>query len=256
MKSKLLNSEKEIELPKCFSSLIRADISQKVYEIEKKYQPFAPFLWAGMNRSASGKIKRARKVWKTGYGHGISRIPRKAFWRRGNQFYWRGAIVVSTVGGRRAHPPKVEHFNKELKINKKEKNLAYCSAISATASLDYLKKRYSSIDKINIHLPIVIDSSIIKEKAGKLLEFFAKNMNEAKNIIFQEKISRAGKGKMKLGGRKSAGLLLVIGNEENCRAKGIDIKKVSELKISDLWPLGRLAVYTEKAIKELGEKLA
>ena len=140
MKAKVLDKDgkeiKEIELPSCFASSIRQDITQKVYEAEKKWQPYAPFFMAGKQHSASGKIRHARRLWKTAYGHGISRVPRKILWRRGNQFYWIGAEIASTRGGRRAHPPRVEHFLKELKINKKEKQIAI-NLPSVAESFDY-----------------------------------------------------------------------------------------------------------------------
>lgn len=249
MKTKTL-SGKDIELPSCFSSNIREDIVQKVFEIEKKYQPFAPFLLAGKLVSASGKIRHARKVWKTAYGHGISRVPRKIFWRRGNQFYWRGAFVVSTVGGRRAHPPKVEHFQKELRINKKEKSIAFNSSISSTTSLDFLKKRNPKLDKFNLSLPLIIENSLLKAKGKDVLIFLEKNIGKS---IYQVSRKRAGKGKMKLGNKKSPGLLLVIGNQDKFNVAGIDVKKVNDLQIKDFWPLGRLTVYSENAIKDLEE---
>ena len=112
MKAKVLSIEgkegKEVELPKCFSSKIREDIAQKYFEAEKRMQPYAPFYLAGKQASASGKIRHGRRLWKTAYGKGISRVPRKIFSRSGNRFSWQGATVASARGGRQAHPPKVE----------------------------------------------------------------------------------------------------------------------------------------------------
>ena len=34
----------------------------------------------------------------------------------------------------------------------------------------------------------------------------------------------------------------------------IEVKNIEEVSISDLYPLGRLTVYTEKALAELGGK--
>ena len=53
----------------------------------------------------------------------------------------------------RAHPPKVTHFMKMLKINKKEINIAFVSALSATASEKYVFKKYSTLntEKDKIH---------------------------------------------------------------------------------------------------------
>jgi len=262
MKVKILNSEekteREIELPKIFFSKIREDIVQKTYEAEKKISPYSPFLMAGKQHSASGKIRHSRKVWKTQYGHGISRVPRKIFWRRGNQFYWVAAEVASTRGGRRAHPPRIEHFLARKKINKKEKSLALKSGIAATCSSEMIKKRYSSLKdkKLEINLPLIISSEILKLKTKEFFSFLEKNLGDLQDLAIQNKKIRAGKGKAR--GRKykkSAGLLLVVSNNEKFKILGIDVKKVSELKISDLWPLGRLTAYTEQAVQELGEKL-
>ncbi len=231
MKTKLLTQSgesKEIELPKVFSSSIRADIAQKCFEIEKRWQPYAPEYNAGKKHSASGKIKRTRKAWKSGYGKGLSRVPRKVFWRRGTQFYWVAAEVVSTRGGRRAHPPRIEHFTKKIKINKKERTLAINSGIAATASLTWINKRYKNLE-FKSKLPIIIDSSLLKLKAKDFLAFLKKILPE-KN------------------------LLIVLGKDEKFKLAGLDIKQVNEIKMRDLYPLGRLAVYTENAIKELGEK--
>jgi len=89
-----------------FEEPIREDIIFKVIEAEKIKHPNAPRYRAGMDRSASGNIKNAKGVWKTRTGKGMARVPKKTMWRRGTQFSWVGAIVPSTVGGRRAHPPK------------------------------------------------------------------------------------------------------------------------------------------------------
>jgi hypothetical protein len=43
----------------------------------------------------------------------------------------------------------------------------------------------------------------------------------------------------------------VTGRDEKFKMKGIEVKKANELGIADLWPLGRLALYTEKAIEDL-----
>ena len=117
-KANILNIDgkkvKEIELPKCFSQPIREDIVAKVVEIKKQKQPYGPSPVGGKQSSASGKIVHRRHVWKSGYGRGQSRIPRKTMSRRGTQFNWVGAEVPNTRGGRRAHPPKAASM-----INKK-----------------------------------------------------------------------------------------------------------------------------------------
>ena len=261
MKAKIIDKEgkhgKEIELPEIFSGKIREDIAQKLFEIEKKIQPYGPNIMAGKLHSASGKIRRRRHAWKSSYGRGISRVPRKIFWRRGTQFYWQGSTVVSTVGGRAGHPPKIEKFLKKKKINKKEKLLGIQSAISSTANINYLEKRYSSLDKVDINLPLIIEGNVLKLKTKEFLELIKKVLKteDIQNVGIKKKQKRAGKGKLR--GRKykvSAGLLLIVGREEDKKINGIDVIKADKLEMSDLYPLGRLTIYTENSIKDL-EKL-
>ncbi|MCL6500872.1 MAG: hypothetical protein K6T16_02460, partial [Candidatus Pacearchaeota archaeon] len=102
-KVKIIGSDgqwgKEIELPEVFSKNIREDILHKVYEATKTWQPYGAYVLAGKEVSASSKESHRRRKYKTLYGAGISRIPRKIHSRRGEHFYWRGAYIPGTVGG-------------------------------------------------------------------------------------------------------------------------------------------------------------
>src|SRR3989338_8069549 len=143
----------EIALPPEFSSPIREDIAIKCFEAEKFsfMQPYSTYSEAGKRHSASGTISHQRHKWKGHYGKGISRLPRKTMWRRGTQFFWIGAEVSQTRGGRRAHPPQgVYRFRK---INKKEKEIALNSALASTASKEYLLKRYSTLKEVKAVAP-------------------------------------------------------------------------------------------------------
>ncbi len=245
-----------VELPEFFSERIRDDIAQKFYEAEKRIQPYGPYVEAGKQHSASGNIRHGRRKWKTSYGHGISRVPRKIFWRRGDHFYWQGAEISSARGGRAAHPPKVAHFLKERKINKKEAERALKSAIISTASLEMLKRRYETLRdrEIELNLPIIIKGELLKLSSKEFFNFLKRILNGAIEIALQNRNVRAGKGKRR--GRKykkTAGLLLITGKDEKAKFQGIKIRKLDELEISDLWPLGRLTIYTENAIKQLSE---
>jgi len=246
-----------IELPKYFESNIRADIVAKVLELKKRQQPYAPSPVAGKQHSAKGLIVHARHVWRSGYGRGQSRVPRKIFSRKGSQFNWAAAEVPNAKGGMRAHPPKITQFLNELKINKKELKVAFASAIAATASERYILKKYSSIEKIDKKAPFVISSEITKLKTKQILEELKAVLGNLYSVSIKEKSIRAGRGKMR--GRKyksTAGMILVIGNDEQFKTKLFDVKKAKEVSVVDLAQggLGRVAVYTEKAIKNLGEK--
>lgn len=255
----LTGSEKgSIDLPKEFSASVREDIVAKVLEAKKRQQPYAPNPLAGMQYSASGIIKHHRHVWKSQYGRGMSRIPRKIMTRKGSQFNWVGATSPNTRGGRRAHPPKVIRFLKTLKINKKELKIAFVSALSATASEKYVLDKYSSLEKLDKKIPFVISISE-KVKTKDLLNGLKKILGEnLYNVAIRKKSVRAGRGTMR--GRKyksNAGMLLVVGNDEKIKTKMFEIVRVNELGVTDLAKggLGRLVVYTEKAVKDLDNKL-
>ena len=114
MKAKIFDkSGKEkgtVDLPKNFSSRIREDILSKVYETQKleTTQSYGAKKGAGAGYSASGIIRHKRHAWKTSYGKGISRIPRKIMSRNGASFNWVGATVSNTRGGRKPHAPRSE----------------------------------------------------------------------------------------------------------------------------------------------------
>ncbi len=247
----------EITLPEIFDANVREDIVLKFYEAEKlkKIHPYAPFKEAGRRHSAAGTISHKRRDFKGHYGKGMSRVPRKTMWRRGTQFYWIGAEIASARGGRRAHPPKIGR--RLRKINKKEIKLAMNSAFASTAHEKYLLNRYSTLDKLNIKLPIVIESKLENIKTKDFLKMLENILHDAYKLAIKNKEVRAGKGKLR--GRKyksNAGLLLIKSKDEKIKIKGIDIKSSSDLSITDLYPLGRLAMFTEKALHELGHESA
>jgi large subunit ribosomal protein L4e len=265
MKTKVYTIEgkagKELALPKFFETKVREDLIQKIVEAKKVWQPYGPKPNAGNSYSASGIMKHHRKVWKSQYGQGRSRIPRKIMSVRGSQFNWVGATVPNTRGGRRAHPPKVLSMVSLPGINKKELKLALMSAISASANEKYLKKKYPSIKEEKIsEVPFVIESKIEKLKTKEFLDVLKKILGEnIFNIAIKKKTIRAGKGKLR--GRKhksNAGMILVVGEDEKIKTKGFDIKSASKLSVVDLAQggVGRVVVYTEKAIKDLEDRFS
>ncbi len=255
-KIQILNIEgkkvKEVET-KLFEEPIRIDIISKVVESEKIGQPYSPRYRAGMDSSASGNVGHAKNAWKSDRGRGLTRIPRKTFWRRGTQFSWEGAIIPSTKGGRRAHPPKGSVNLK--KINKKELRKALLSALSYVTDSNELNKKYHSLNdkEVDSNLPLVVDDKIFKLKTKEFLESLRKILGDLYEIAIQKKSIRAGKGTRR--GRKykkNAGLLFVIGSKEDGKFKGIEIVNVQELSVSDLASNGaRLTLFSEKAIEEL-----
>ncbi len=264
MRTQILNVEgkklKEITLPNCFLQKVREDLIQKVVEVKKTKQPYSPSPVAGKQHAAKGKVVHRRHVWRSGYGRGASRVPRKIFSRRGSQFNWEPAEVPQARGGMRAHPPKVLSMINTQKINKKEAKIAFCSALSATTKEKYVSKKYESLkDKKIDNIPLIVESKIISLKTKQLIDAVKKVLGkDLFSIALQKKSVRSGRGKSR--GRKyksNAGLLFVTGNDEKLKTKAFDVTEVKSLSITDLakGSPGRLTLYTEKAINELGEKL-
>ena len=264
MKAKLLDiqgkEKSKIDLPKLFSSQIREDIVAKVLESKKIKQPYSPSPVAGKQHSAKGKVVHRRHVWRSQYGRGMSRVPRKIFSQKGSQFNWEAAEVPQAKGGMRAHPPKIVSMFKIKKINKKELKIAFESLLSATADGKEIVKRYATLTGKKIdNAPFIIESKIVTLKVKELLESLKKILgNDLFSIAIQKKVVRTGKGKLR--GRKyknNSGLLLIIGKEEKLKSTAFDIVSLNNLKITDLAKggLGRLTIYTENAIKELNNGL-
>lgn len=263
MKTKILDingKEKEsIDLPKFFSQKIREDIVAKVLEAKKNKQPYAPSPVAGKQHVAKGKVVHRRHVWRSGYGRGISRVPRKIMSQKGSQPNWEAAEVPHARGGMRAHPPKIVSMINTKKINKKELMLAFSSAISATADEKKIKEKYRSLKNEKIkEFPLVVESKFLYLKTKDLLSSLKEILGEKLfYLALKKRKIRAGKGKLR--GRKykkNAGLLLVIGKNEKLKTKAFDIKNVKNLGVNDLAKggLGRLTIYSEQAIKYLNER--
>ena len=158
--------------------------------------------------------------------------------------------MPGTVGGREAHPPKA--LRRELKINRKVRRLAIEGAIAATASSDYFEIKYKR--KPELQLPIVIESAILGKKPSDVASFIFKLTGTEPT----RKI-RAGKGKMRGRKYKKTKVLFVVAEKENARLEGygFEIARAKQLNVPLLAPggiPGRLVIWTESAIQELGGK--
>ena len=259
MKAKMFDkSGKEkgsVDLPKNFGGKIRADILLKVFEAQRGIyaQAYGSMEGAGAQYSASGISKKKRHDWKATYGKGISRVPRKVMSRHGASFNWIGATVSNTRGGRRPHAPRSAK-NPFLKVNKKELLLAFNSAFAGTVDAKALEKKYSR----KVESGFVFDDKFLGVKTKDFIVVMKKVFGDAFGSVMKTKSIRAGIGKMR--GRKyksNAGLLFVVGNEEQMKRKGVEVVSVNDLTIKDLAPNGepgRLVCYSENAIKEIGER--
>lgn len=226
----------EVTLPKCFEVSIRGDIIAKALRSIMVRQPYGSYVLAGKEVSASGKVRHARRAYKTAYGSGISRVPRKTMSGRGIRHSRVGAFIPGTRGGRRAHPPKIEKIWTGT-VNKKEKKIAFNSLIASTASEKELSKTYPKIDFSKLNLPLVVEDKITDvEKTKQLKELLAKILGNAKSLL------------------EKSSVLIVSEKPMKRKYSFIDSAKAEELNIQTLAPSGRLVVYTEGALEKLGKK--
>ncbi len=232
----------EIELPAVFDEAYRPDLIKRAvlaYQSEQ-YQPYGADPYAGMRTSAEG--------W--GSKRGESKIPRI---KNGS----RGAKVPQTKGGHPAHAPKVEKILVE-KINKKEKAKAIRSAIAATINTELVRARGHKFEG---------DAAIVVEDA---FESLAKTAEVRKALIAlglsadlerakDSRAIRAGRGKTRGRKYKQAKSVLIVTADKflaGANLAGVDCVPVTSLNANILAPgtdAGRLTVWTEAAVKKLGE---
>lgn len=263
---------KEVELPSVFTEAYRPDLIKKSYLAvkSKTYQSYGSDIIAGQRSSA--------KCW--GPGGGQSRIPRVKVgphrsgrkakghrWRSKGRWFRRaadGALVPSTVGGRRAHPPKTEK-DLAIKINKKEKAKAIRSAIAATASKDMVSARGHRVEAVK-EFPIIVEDKIesLSTLKDALATFKALGFEDE---LTRTKVLKQRPGKGKLRGRKykrKVGPLVVVsklsGIEKGAsNIPGVEVIELNKLGVTKLAPgttPGRLTVWSKSAIDGAKERYA
>ncbi len=205
-----------VELPKYFEAKVIPHLIKRAYDAELSLtgQPYGNFYLSGKLVSASGKIKHARAGYRSHYGKGISRVPRKTMNRRGERRFWVGAFAPGTRGGRPAHPPVVVKNNEE-KINRKEMKTALYSAISASEKVIVIEDKFEDFKKI-------------KEVIAIIEKIIPKNERKSSLIVTDKE--------MRLGNL------------------GINFTTAKKLSLTDIAPQGipkKTVLWTEKAIKEL-----
>ena len=240
---------KEIELPKIFETIYREDIIHRaiVCEESRLKQPQGRFPLAGRRVAAVS--------W--GPGRAKAKIPRST--GSGTHHGGRGVLIHSAVGGRLLFPPSTEKVIVQ-KINRKEHNIAFKSAIAATQNKMQVEKRGHQFDE-ELEFPIVIEEDACEiSKSTSLISLLNEIGIGADLLRCNKRKIRSGKGKMR--GRKyktKTGPLIIV--EEECNLNlagnnipGLSVEKLSNLKVTDLAPGGapaRLVVWTEKAFERL-----
>lgn len=235
----------EISLPEVFNEPYRPDLIKKAVLAAqaKRYQPFGPRLYAGMETSAVS--------W--GSGRGVAQVPRVVTGSR-------AARVPQAVGGRAAHPPKPEADRTE-KINKKERRLAIRSAISATGNIELVRARGHKFEE-NVKLPFVAENAFQNITKTKDVVQFLKAAGVFEDILRAKegRNIRAGRGKVRGRRYKNRKSLLIVAEEGSAlfnsarNLAGVDVVSVNSLNTELLAPgthAGRLTIWTEAAIEAL-----
>ncbi len=243
-----------MQLPPVFETPFRHDLIHRIYTIQNthSFQPKGTHPTAGMDVSADSLDPPT--------GHGQSRVARinaGGAGGRGGQ----GGEVASTRGGRQAHPPNVEKVIHK-KSNKKERMIALCSAIAATASKERILRRNHFIGKFTKFPIIVQDNMESISKTSELVALLESlGISEDADRLQNRKV-RTGKAALR-GRTKKTGVsvLLVAKDTKNLALasgsiRGIEARNSSNLSVLDLAPGGepaRLVIYSESAITEIGK---
>jgi large subunit ribosomal protein L4e len=192
-----------LELPSVFNTPYRPEVIKKVYVnvLSTKFQPQGRYPAAGEIVSAESRNT----------GLGMARIARA----RGEGFQRAGqaAGVAGVRSGRLAHPP-VSWKKNYKKINKKEKQLGFCSAIAATANKDIIEKRGHNVEKI-IEFPIVISNDLEKISKTAELRKTLLSLGLEEDLKRSTNIVKIPSGKSRLRGRRKHSALscLIVASE-------------------------------------------
>lgn len=239
---------KSIVLPKVFETSIRPDLIQRFFlaSFTARLQPKGTDVKAGERTTAES--------W--GVGYGIARVPRV----KGST---RAALAPMTVGGRRAHPPRVEKILVE-RVNLKEKRLAIASALAATSNKELVKSRGHLFDD-SLSLPIVVVDDL--EAVSSTLEArkFLVRMKLWEDVERAKRGTKVRSGRGKMRGRRyrePKSLLIVIGEDKGAKRafrnfSGVEVILAKYLSIIHLAPggvPGRLTLFTESALRKFVEE--
>lgn len=247
------------DFSRVFSEPVRKDLIARavVSEQSKNRHPYGVDPLAGKRTSAH--YHGRRKVKHSMMNREMARMARI---HGSGYLHMTARFVPQAAKGRKAHPPKIEKIWKKS-MNKKEHLKALDSAISATASRDYVSSRGHMIEDVK-HIPLVVENSIQAITKFKEISDVLASLGLKKEIerTMKRKV-RAGKGTMR--GRKykkKKGVLLIVteygGIEKAARnVPGLDVIKAEELSVSHLAPggmPGRLALWTEGALEGFEKK--
>jgi large subunit ribosomal protein L4e len=242
-------SKSTIPLPAAFSTPLRPDLIRRAVVAGQSHrrQPYGTSPTGGLRHSVE---------W-SGKGKGVARTPRL-------MDSMRGAQSPNTVGGRAAHPPRVERIWAK-KINRKERRLAFASALAATREAALARARGHTVPPA-LALPVVVDDPLEEIRTAAA----ARALLEKLDLWSDVERSRDGRhlrasGRARRRGRvrrTPRSVLVVTSAPGRARGflnlSGVDVVPVLRLATEDLAPggePGRLTLYSRAAVESLRSRL-
>jgi large subunit ribosomal protein L4e len=237
-----------VTLPLAFSSPYRPDLIHRAVVAAQSHrrQPYGTSLTAGARHSVQ---------W-SGKGKGVARTPRL-------MDSMRGAQAPNTVGGRPAHPPKVDRIWAK-KINRKERQLAFASALGATRVAKLAADRGHEVPS-GLRLPLVLEDPVEDVHTAADARAVLERLELWPDVLRAQNgtHTRAGRGKRRGRVRRTPRSLLIVtsapGKARGFRnLAGVEVVPVLRLATEDLAPggaAGRLTLFSRSAVESLRSRL-
>ncbi len=238
-----------VALPLAFSHPVRPDLIQRAVVAAQSHrrQPYGTSPTGGMRHSVE---------W-SGKGRGVARTPRL-------MDSMRGAQSPNTVGGRAAHPPRVDRIWAK-KINRKERQGAFASALAATREETLAKARGHHVPH-GLHLPLVLEDPVedIQSSAdARELLIRLKLWTDVERAQDGTHLRASGRARRRGRVRRTPRSLLVVTSAPHKalgfrNLAGVEVVSVGRLATEDLAPggvAGRLTLFSRGAVEQLRARL-
>jgi large subunit ribosomal protein L4e len=238
-----------VPLPLAFSEPVRPDLIRRAVVAAQSHrrQPYGTSPTAG----------RRHSVQWSGKGKGVARTPRL-------MDSMRGAQAPNTVGGGAAHPPLPDRLWAK-KINRKERRLAFASALAATRVVKLAAARGHDVPE-DAALPFVFDDAFEEIRTAA----DARDLLRRLRLWDDVERSRSGthlrasgrarrRGRVRRTPRSVLVVTSVAGKAVGFRnLSGVDVVPVPRLATEDLAPggvAGRLTLFSRPAVESLRARL-
>ena len=238
-----------VALPLAFSTPVRPDLIHRAVVAAQSHrrQPYGTSPTAGLRHSVE---------W-SGKGRGVARTPRL-------MDSMRGAQAPNTVGGRPAHPPRVDRIW-DKKINRKERQLAFASALAATRETKLAEGRGHTLPR-SLHLPVVLVDPVEEiehTRDARIVLERLKLWDDVERARAGTHLRASGRARRRGRVRRTPRSLLLVtsgpGKALGFRnLAGVEVVPARRLATEDLAPggaAGRLTLFSRAAVESLRERL-